>query len=386
MISPMPAIRDILPLNLSEGVLGMGAKAIFHEGKWRVQVNLEGKSRMISRIRQFIRNPEFSDELIAKCLESHVNTVIEHCSATCTAFPWERFFPQDAKKYRLRLLSMDWLSRNWKPATYYLRNRIITKHVLPRIGNLDVRKFHRNDFQWIRREFGDTPKARSIRDVIQGFLNWCYAEEYRTIPIKLPPISIGKKPLPYISRADRDRIQAEVHPDYRAATLLSLRMGLRSNEIAALEWDQIEWGKGIIIKRGMSNYRTTTPKEGGSRFSPFQGEVEYSLRGIYESLKEKGVLPTGLVFRLSSGARLWPNLISWNWTRAARKAGVKAHMHLNRHSLGQDMLAEGFNLGEVAAILGHRSQRVTEQFYARHNRGSLVKIADKRRNDRIKDN
>jgi len=85
------------------------------------------------------------------------------------------------------------------------------------------------------------------------------------------------------------------------------------------------------------------------------------------------------VFRLPTGSRIWPNILSYQWTLAARQVGIQAHLHWNRHSLGQDMLEEGFSLTEVSAILGHTSIRTTEKSYARHNRGSLVKIAERRR-------
>lgn len=359
-----------------KGAVLMGAKPIFHKGKHKVQINLDGQSRIISKIRDFIRNPEYPDQLVANILSELINTRI-----ALKLFKWEDYFPGDQRKYKVRLLVLEWLSQKWKPSTLYRRDLEMKKYILPVIGERDVRDLHRADFYWIKQNYGDTPKAKNIRDTIQTFLSWCYDEQTRKEYIKLPPIKPDKKDLPYISKQDRELIQRHVDPVYQPATLLSLRMGLRSNEIAVLEWDAVEFDRGgINIKRGMSHYQTTnSPKEGGSRFSPFQGEVELTLRSLYETLKESGTLPVGLVFRLESGARMWPNLISWEWTKAGREVGIQAHLHWNRHSLGQDMLEEGFSMTEVAAILGHKTIRTTEKSYARHNRGSLVKIAERRR-------
>lgn len=351
----------------------MGAKAIWHQGKWRVQVNLEGKSRIITRLRDFVRNKDYPDQQVAEIVAEIVNTQI-----LVGNWRWDTWFPQDKRQYKFKLLAVTWLSEKRKPSSDYQYSMVMRKNILPVMGDEDVRYLHRADFHWIRKEYGDTPKAKNIRAICANFLNWCYREELRTTPITLPTVQVTRRGLPYIDREARNQVQAAVSPEYQGATLLSLRMGLRAGEIAALEWDDVE-DTGITIRHNLSYYQKSTPKEGGSRFAPYQGEVKAVLEALRSRLIAAGTLPTGLVFRLPSGARMWPNLISWAWSTAAKKIGIQAKLHWNRHSLGQDMLEEGFSIGQVQAILGHRSVRTTETSYARHNRGALVKIAERRK-------
>jgi len=352
----------------------MGAKAIEHLGKWRVQVNLENKSRLITRLRDYVRDPEYSDQQVAEIVSEIINTQV-----MVGNFQWDTWFPQDKRQFRFKALALDWLSEaGRKPSTEYKYSAVMHKQILPVMGDKDVRTLRRPDCHWIRKTHGDTPKAQSIRSVCQNFLAWCYREELREAAITLPEIHVKRKPLPYFSIKDRESIQAEVLTEYQPATLLSLRMGLRAGEIAALEWSAVEWGAGINVTSNLSYYQKTSPKEGGSRFSPFQGEAEATLTNLYNNFKSQGVLPTGYVFRLDSGARVWPSWVSWRWSQAAERVGLRAKLHWNRHSLAQDMLAEGFSITEVQAILGHRSARTTEQSYARHNRASMVRIADAR--------
>ena len=372
MTSTTPPIYAILPPE--RGVIAMGAKAVVHQGKWRVQVNLENKSRLITRLRDYVRNPEYSDQQVAEIVSEIINTQV-----MVGNFQWDYWFPQDKRQFKFKTLALDWLSAaTRKPATDYQYHRVMRQHIIPVMGDKDVRALRRPDFHWIRKAHGDTAKAKNIRSVCQTFLVWCYREEIREAAITLPEIYIKRKPLPYLSLQDRERIQAEVSPEYQPATLLSLRMGLRAGEIAALEWSAVEWGSGINISSNLSYYQKASPKEGGSRFSPFQGEVEATLTNLYNNLKAQGILPAGYVFRLDTGARVWPNWISWRWSQASERVGIKAKLHWNRHSLAQDMLAEGFSITEVQAILGHRSAKTTEQSYARHNRASMVRIADAR--------
>lgn len=356
---------------LQEGI-EMGAKAIFHQGKWRVQVNLEGKSRIITRLRDFVRNKDYPEQQVAEIVAEIVNTQV-----LVGNFQWDAWFPQDKRQYKFKLLAARWLDEKRKPSSQYQYSLVMRKNILPVLGDEDVRYLHRLNFHWIRQDHGDTPKAQNIRSICQNFMNWCYREEIRTHPITLPKVSVTRRGLPYIDREARNRVQAAVSPEYQGATMLSLRMGLRAGEIAALQWSDIE-DTGITVRHNLSYYKLTSPKEGGSRFCPFQGEVAEMLRNHHKTYIQRNILASGYVFRLDSGARMWPNLISWAWSTAAKRIGIQAKLHWNRHSLGQDMLEEGFSIGQVQAILGHRSVRTTESSYARHNRGALVNIATAR--------
>lgn len=163
-----------------------------------------------------------------------------------------------------------------------------------------------------------------------------------------------------------------------ASVLLTL--GLRRGEALALRWEAVDLdgpepsvtiagtlsrvtGKGLVVGP------TKTAGSGG--VIPLVEPALTALRShrkhqAEERLAAKAWVDAGIVFATPIGTWNDPRnaLRSWHgWTAAA---GIgKRRMHASRHTCATVMLANGYPLEVVSAVLRHSSIRITADTYAR---------------------
>ena len=75
----------------------------------------------------------------------------------------------------------------------------------------------------------------------------------------------------------------------------------------------------------------------------------------------------GFVFRNTKGKAMSGTLITRSWHRALTAAGIskgKIHgIHILRHTFATELVSRGGNIKNVADILGHKSARITMDYY-----------------------
>ena len=156
----------------------------------------------------------------------------------------------------------------------------------------------------------------------------------------------------------------------RAVMLLLARLGLRSQEIAAIRLDDINWRAGEILIRGKRGFhdRMPLPVDVGEALSDYilNGRAGRS-RHLFVTLRAPH-----RPFRTTYFIRSM--LVD-----AFARAGVtppegRVRAHLLRHSLAVSMLDRGNSLDEVGDVLRHRS-RTTTTIYARHGIEALRPLA-----------
>ena len=152
--------------------------------------------------------------------------------------------------------------------------------------------------------------------------------------------------------ASIDRSTARGRRDY-AVLLLLARLGLRSGEVSSLELDDIDWNAGQLSVRGKSGKRNKLPlsTEIGRAIAAYlrHGRPHSASRRVFLranapicDLRGSGV---GSIVRHS-----------------LQRAGIEAPTmgaHQFRHGLATEMLRQGGSLGEIGALLGHRSPQTT---------------------------
>jgi site-specific recombinase XerD len=131
--------------------------------------------------------------------------------------------------------------------------------------------------------------------------------------------------------------------------LLLVRLGLRCCEVAALEFEDINWRQGEITIRGKGQEeRLPLPDDVGQALTRYL-QIRHSTEDRHVFLRSKA--PTG---PLSSGAI---NVI-------VRKHLIEAAIspprpHRLRHTAATQMLRQGATLDQVAQVLRHRSLATT---------------------------
>ncbi len=155
-----------------------------------------------------------------------------------------------------------------------------------------------------------------------------------------------------------------------AMLLLVARLGLRAQEIIAIQLDDIDWRAGTILIRGKGRQhdRMPLPEDAGEAI------VDYIRNGRHG--------PSRILF-VSSKAPYSPfvdaTILNSVLRDAFDRTGLKPPQkyvgsHVLRHSLATDMLREGASLDEIGDVLRHRS-RVSTTIYAKHDVEGLRSIA-----------
>ena len=156
----------------------------------------------------------------------------------------------------------------------------------------------------------------------------------------------------------------------RAVMLLLARLGLRGQEVAAIQLDDIDWRAGEMLVRGKRGLRDRMPlpvdvgealadyvlngRAGGSR------HLFVTLRAPHRPFRTTYFIRSMLVDAFARSGVTPP------------EEGVRTR--LLRHSLAVSMLDLGNSLDEVGDVLRHRS-RTTTTIYARHGIKALRPLA-----------
>lgn len=172
-----------------------------------------------------------------------------------------------------------------------------------------------------------------------------------------PMNKVAKMPEPrgrvrYLSDEERELLlehvkQAE-NPYLYPAVLLGLTTGARRMEILNLKWDDIDLdSKWIVLEHTKNGERRGIPL-----VEPALGEIRklYKNRGNHQ-----------LVFPSRNGSK--PFDITRSWHTALAKANIQDfHFHDLRHTCASYLAMNGTTMGEIAAVLGHKTLQMTKRY------------------------
>jgi integrase len=156
--------------------------------------------------------------------------------------------------------------------------------------------------------------------------------------------------------------------------------GLRTSELVALEWGDIDWLKETVkIQRAMTQSSTkaeTTKTKSGTREVKLLTPALQALR----DQKQFTFLEGRAVFHDDRTKKPWTGdqSIRKLWTRALHKAGVRYRRpYQTRHTYASMMLSSGESLAWVSNQIGHSSVIMTASVYATYIPDSLPDAGNK---------
>jgi integrase len=174
----------------------------------------------------------------------------------------------------------------------------------------------------------------------------------------------------------RDLLRAAGGTRYAPMFALLVLTGLRRGEALALQWSDVDLGKGTLRVRGTlsridGHLVVTEPKTAKSKRSlPISQPAERLLQGVQahqaEERKRAGIAwpDTGFMFTTELGEPYDPRNAFRALKVAAVRAGLpEAGLHTLRHSAASVMLTRGIPLKVVSEILGHSSIAITGDVY-----------------------
>ncbi|MFB9263122.1 tyrosine-type recombinase/integrase [Bradyrhizobium erythrophlei] len=157
--------------------------------------------------------------------------------------------------------------------------------------------------------------------------------------------------------------------DY-AMVLLQARLGLRAQEVIAIELDDIDWRTGELLVRGKGGLydRLPLPQDVGEAIANYiRRDRKTASRALFVTHRAPR--------RAFAGAQILNEVLE----KAFRKAGVKpprryVGSHILRHSLATNMIRSGASLAEIGDVLRHRA-RGTTMIYAKLDIEGLRSVA-----------
>jgi integrase len=167
---------------------------------------------------------------------------------------------------------------------------------------------------------------------------------------------------------------------------LAATSGLRQAEMLALTWDDIG-GAMVHVTRtlhwdGGEPVRDKPKTETSVRDVPIPPVTVTALREHrrmqLEERAAQGVLGSeGLVFVTADGYPIRGSNLMPPFRKALARLGLPpVTIHSLRHSAATALIADGYPIAKVAAILGHSSSRVTEMVYSHLIGKDLMGAAD----------
>lgn len=233
----------------------------------------------------------------------------------------------------------------------------------------DIRSMDIEDFiAWMRND--RVHKGRTARGattnryiaLLSGVLREAVRREYA---VANPVIGIQRareeqRATPYLSRNDIDRIITTSPPALRPLIAVAADTGLRRGELLALEWRDIDLGRGVLTVRHSKSKRP--------RDVPFTARARATLMDLHTERKEtKAGSPDYVFADIANLAPSWAKtLVASRFRKAARAAGfADLTFHGLRHGYCSRLVQAGVPLGTVKALAGHGSLAVTNR-YASH--------------------
>jgi integrase len=255
---------------------------------------------------------------------------------------------------------------NLAPKTRRIYADLWDRHVLPRLGGIELRELTPEIVASFRADLsaagvGD-PTVRKTLAFVQGVLQ--RAVEWRRIDSN-PAKAVRKPPqrrtrvidLPSAAAVEHMRAALRAQKRLRDATLISLLAyaGLRPGEALALEWRHVR-ERTILVEQAVALGEVKVTKTGQTRTVRLLPPLAADLAEWRLASRRPG--PKALVFPGPTGDA-WTDTSYRNWRRrifgpAAKAAGLDASRpYFLRHLFCSLLLAEGASVVEVARQAGH---------------------------------
>jgi integrase len=295
----------------------------------------------------------------------------------------------------------DYAKPNLSPRGFERYTSIISKHLIPNIGNISLTQLRSEHLQKLYAErFNSGLTARSVRYIhvvihkaLQTAIKWGLVSRNAADGVDVPHARRSE-----MQTWDEDDItlflEAAKNTPYYALFYLAIFTGMRRSELLGLKWNDVDFILSqVCVSRGLhqlkdGSYIFTEPKSAKSRRTiALPPSATLLLKDYREKQKLERIMlgiplsDDDLVFSTVEGKPLRPNTITRAWKILAARAGVKViRLHDARHTHASLMLKQNVHPKVVQERLGHSTIAITLDTYS-HVSPGLQEAAAKRFDD-----
>jgi integrase len=233
--------------------------------------------------------------------------------------------------------------------------------LLPALGSKRLDAITTEQVQRLKNHLSER-KPKTVNNVLT-VLNVLLKKAVEWDVIERMPCVIRLLPIPKPSAGfhdfeDFDRLvrATEDDPQAELIVLLGGEAGLRCGEIMALEWTDVDLQKRqLCVARSDWKGHVTVPKGGRSRHVPLTKRLVAALRAA-RHLRGPRVLCD------DEGRALTQKIVQIIMRRAARRANVKAGVHILRHTFCSHLAMRGAPARAIQELAGHEDLATTQRY------------------------
>ncbi|HTH62984.1 MAG TPA: site-specific integrase [Paraburkholderia sp.] len=267
--------------------------------------------------------------------------------------------------------------KHLKASTYDGYRKIVTYHLTPRFGKSMLGALKRADFrEWLAGMECSNKRLANIQSVIRKALDDAVRDELiRDNPMAGYTYRVKEGPqeeddVDPFTTDEQSAIIAALPDQANHMIQFAFWSGLRTSELVALDWGDIDWRKGVAVIRRALTQTADEPEDTKTRSSRREVKLLPPALAALEAQKAFTFLSGKEVFQDPRHERpqRWSGdlPIRLVWTRALRKAKVRYRKpYQTRHTYASMMLSAGEHPMWVARQMGHSNQNTTVRIYAR---------------------
>lgn len=276
-----------------------------------------------------------------------------------------------------------YVKTNCSPRTLDGYQSIIERHLVPALGQVQLKNLHPQMIQAYYGKAGETLSKRTVHHqhrVLSQALKWAVRQGYlgRNPAELVDPPSPRNKPMRTLAPGEVELLLEKAQGSYNYPVIYTaLSTGLRQGELLGLRWRDIDLDmlsisvSQVLYKRkGVCEFKE--PKTSHSRrrvamtpkLAAFLREYRAGRESLFWQLGQLLTLDS-LVFGSAEGKPLDPGVLSHDFARIAKRAGLKGvRFHDLRHTFASLMLLKGAKPKVISEALGHSSVSFTMDTYS----------------------
>lgn len=248
-----------------------------------------------------------------------------------------------------------------KPSGIAGKKSILSVHLIPLLGDKPLDAIQTEDVQHLKSALSErAPKTvnnvlTALSVMLRTAVEWNVIER---VPCVIKLLRTPKTTASFHDFDEYERLVESARTDRQTqlVVLLGGEAGLRCGEMMALEWADVDLNKRqLCVARSEWQGHVTAPKSGRLRYVPLT-------KRLTEALKETRHPRGPRVLCEKNGQPLTQKVVQVMMRRVAKRANVKAGVHILRHTFCSHLAMRGAPARAIQELAGHQDLATTQRY------------------------